>query len=165
MLKFEAKNWSKIKTLENNLNCWRAVLWTPNCPSKFSPRMQAKIKKKATAKKWQQRETQTLRSAERSVFGKNGRKFWLFVGPCLLAFLWPKASNTRAQKQHYKTRGFVVFLLSFFGWCALNKKATKQQNNKQQQTTTTNIEKEGKWKNEKGKNKEKRYPGKHFFLN
>ena len=70
MFKFEAKNWSKFQTFENQFELLSGRFVDPELPFKISPRMQAKKKKKATTKKWQRRETQTLLSAETSVFGK-----------------------------------------------------------------------------------------------
>ena len=55
----------------------------------------------------------------------------IFDGLGLLAFLSPNTSNDNCQK-HYKTRGFVVFLLCFCVVVAQTTK-TKQQTNKQQQ--------------------------------
>ena len=142
MFKFEATNWSKFQTFENQFELLAGRFVDPERPFKISPRMQAKKKKKATTNKRQQRETQTLLSAKRSVVGKKLKKFLIICWPLVC---WPfsgqRPLNTIAHKKRYKTRGLLF-----------NK--TKQQNNKQQQqtnnkqqhttTTTTNLEKERK---------------------
>ena len=50
MLKFEAKIGQKLRPSKTNLNCWRAVLWTPNCPSKFRHECKLKNKRKPPQK-------------------------------------------------------------------------------------------------------------------
>ena len=100
MLKFEAKNWSKTETFENQFELLAGRFVDPELPFKISPRMQAKKQKKAAAKKWQQRETQTLLSAERSVFGeKMEEQFDYLLALGLLIFLWPKASKHNSAKK------------------------------------------------------------------
>ena len=115
MFKLEAKIGQKLRPSKTNLNCWRAVLWTPNCPSKIRHECKPK-KKKATAKKWQQRETQTLLSAERSVFGeKKEETFDYLLALGLLIFLWPKASKHNSAKNTIK-QGVLLCLLLCFLW-------------------------------------------------
>ena len=99
-LNLRQKNWSYFQTFENQFELLSGRFVDPELPFKFSPRMQAKKKKKTTTKKWQQRETQTLLSAERTVFGKNMEEtFDNLLALGLLAFFWPKASKHNSAKK------------------------------------------------------------------
>ena len=157
-LNLRQKIGQNFRPSKTNLNWCRAVLWTPNCPSKFHH--ECKPRKKESHHK----KTTTTRNPNASFCRKKRfREKWKkHLSICWPLVCWPfsgqRPLNTIAQK-HYKTR---FFFCAFFGWCALNKTKQQQQQQQQQQTTTTNIEKEGKWKNEKLKAK-KKYPGKQVF--
>ena len=78
MLKFEAQFWSKFQTLENQLNCCRAVLWTPNCPSKFGHEFKQR-KRKTPQKKTTTRNPNASFCRKKRFSGRKGRKLRFFA--------------------------------------------------------------------------------------
>ena len=120
---------SKVETLKNKFQHWSGRFVVPELPVAMGPRIQAektKTQKNITAR------YPTLLSAERSALGEKGRKKML---SCLaLAFLWPKTSKDHSATKHYKTRGFVVFVLCFLSSVCPKQ---EQQQSKQKQASTT----------------------------
>ena len=81
MFKFEAKNWSKTKTFENQFELLAGRFVDPELPFKISPRMQAKKKRKPPQKNDNNAKPKRSFLQKEAFSGKNRRKIWLFVGP------------------------------------------------------------------------------------
>ena len=137
MLNIWAQFWSKLQTLKNQF-VWTMVgpfcgPWTarqngtPN-----SSRQKNKDTKKITMTT---RNPNGFSCGKRKHFWRKTAKIFVFFCLWLLAFLWPTTSKDHsAKKKHYKTRGFVVFLLCFL---SLVYPKQEQQQSKQKQATTT----------------------------
>ena len=99
MFKFEAKNWSKIKTFENQFELLAGRFVDPELPFKISPRMQAKKKKKAAAKKMTTTRNPNAPFCRKKRFREKWKKNLIIRWPLVC---WPfsgqRPLNTRAQK-------------------------------------------------------------------
>ena len=105
------KCWAQ-KTLKNQFEQGSGRFVVPEPALKMEPRNQAKTKKR----KHQKNVTNTKPNASfcrtEPVRTTKKLKMFFFNGIGVLAFLWPKTCKDNSEK-HYKTRGFVVFVVVF----------------------------------------------------
>ena len=121
MFKFEAKNWSKFQTFENQFERLSGRFVDPELPFKISPRMQATTKNDNNAK------------PKRFFLQKEA--FWEKIEEnliiCWPLVCWPFCGQRPRSAKNTIKQGVLLFFLLCFLWlvCPFQDKTTKQQNN------------------------------------
>ena len=111
-VKMLGTNWSKFQTLKNQFEQGSGRFVVPEPALKMGPRNQARTTKKETPKKCEQHKTKRFFLQNGAFSDKKKLKlFFLMALGCWL-FCGQRPVMTTAKK-HYKTRGFVVFVVVF----------------------------------------------------
>ena len=140
-----------LRPSKTKLNNGRAVLWSLNCPSKMGPRIQAEKTKTQKNDNTTIDHTQRFFLQKEEFLEKKIKKYCLYFGLELLAFLWPKTSKDHGATKHYKTRGFVVFfvVLSFVRLSQTRTTTIKTKTSNDDKTTTMGPQNQADPKNKK----------------